>query len=270
MPPVLAILGTGRLGEAIVGSLLRSGWTEPERIVCTDVDAERRELLAGRYGVVVTEDPADAVSRAELVLIAVKPQNMRELLASVAPSLTPAHTLISVAAGVTTERIEALVPPGVAVIRVMPNTPALVGEAMSALAPGRHAGDAQLALAESLLTQVGRVVRVEEPALDAVTAVSGSGPAYVFLLAEAMAAAGEAVGLEPGVARELVAQTLVGSAALLREEGRSAAELREMVTSPGGTTQAALEVLESRGLREAIRDAIAAAERRSRELAEGG
>lgn len=269
MQPVLAIIGTGNLGEAIARSLLRSGWTTPERIVCTDVDAGRVERVAAELGVRTAADAAEAARGAELLLLAVKPQGMRALLADLAPVVTPAHLLVSVAAGVTTALMESLLPAGAAVVRVMPNTPILVGQAMSAVSGGAHATEAHLAVAEGLLAQVGRVVRVPEADLDAVTAVSGSGPAYVFLLAEAMAAAAEAEGLDAAVARELVTQTVLGAATLLRDDGRDAAELRAMVTSPNGTTQAAVEVLEARGLRVAMAEAINAARRRSEALSSG-
>lgn len=269
MQPVLGIIGTGRLGEAIAGSLLGSGWTIPERIVCTDVDPARVEQVSRQLGVRGAADAVDTARRAELLLIAVKPQNMRELLTQIAPVITPSHTVLSVAAGVTIAMMESLLPPGTAVVRVMPNTPILVGEAMSAVTGGAHATAAHLDLAEGLLAQVGRVVRVPEADMDAVTAVSGSGPAYVFLLAEAMAEAAEAVGLDARTARELVAQTVLGAALLLREDGRPAEELRAMVTSPNGTTHAAVTVLEAAGFRDAMRDAVAAAMRRSQELAAG-
>lgn len=269
MRPVLAIIGTGNLGEAIAASLLRSGWTTPDRIVCTDVDGERVARVAGTLGVRTAPDAVDAARQGELLLLAVKPQSMRELLGSIAPVVGPAHIVVSVAAGITTAFMEGLLPAGTPVVRVMSNTPILVGEAMSAVAAGRHATDAHLALADGLLAEVGRVVRVPEADLDAVTAVSGSGPAYVFLLAEAMTDAAVAAGLAPDVARELVVQTVLGAGRLLREDGRDAAALRAMVTSPNGTTQAALEVLADRGVTEAVLAAVVAAKRRSEELSAG-
>lgn len=269
MQPILGIIGTGRLGEAIAGSLLSSGWTTAERIVCTDVDPARVEQVTSELGVQGAADALDTARRAELLLIAVKPQNIRDLLPRIAPEITPAHTIVSVAVGITTGLMESLLPPGTAVVRVMPNTPILVGEAMSAITAGSHAGEDRMALAEGLLARVGRVVRVPESDMDAVGAVSGSGPAYVFLLAEAMTAAAEAAGLSAELARELVVQTVLGAGRLLHEDGREASELREMVTSPNGTTQAALAVLEGAEFREAMRAAVAAAVRRSQELAAG-
>lgn len=269
MRPVLAIIGTGNLGEAIAASLLRSRWTTPDRIVCTDVDGARVARVAETLGVQTAPDAVEAARRGELLLVAVKPQSMRELLGAIAPAIAPAHVVVSVAAGVTTDVIESLLPEGTSVVRVMSNTPILVGEAMSAVCGGRHADESHLALAEGLLREVGRVVRVPEADLDAVTAVSGSGPAYVFLLAEAMTAAAEAAGLASETARELVVQTVLGAARLLREDGRDAAELRRVVTSPNGTTQAALEVLAERGFSDALAAAVAAAKRRSEELSAG-
>lgn len=269
MQPVLGIIGTGRLGEAIAGSLVRSGWTTAERIVCTDVAADHLAAVGARLGVRTAADAAEVARQADLLLVAVKPQQVSELLSGLAPLIERRHTIVSVAAGITVATMESVLPPGTAVIRVMSNTPILVGQAMSALTPGAAAGQDRVALAEDLLAQVGRVVRVPEGAMDAVTAVSGSGPAYVFLLAEALVAAAEAVGLERQEASELVTQTVLGAATLLCEDGRSAAELREMVTSPNGTTQAALEVLEAAGFRQAFHDAVAAAARRSSELSAG-
>lgn len=269
MQPVLGIVGTGRLGEAIAASLLREGWTSADRIVCTDVDEARVAEVTARLGVRGAPDALEAARQADLLLVAVKPQQVRELLAALSAVVEPRHTVLSVAAGITVGTLEALLPPGTAVVRVMPNTPILVGEAMSAITPGSHVAPERVEIVEDLLGQVGRVVRVPESAMDAVTAVSGSGPAYVFLLAEAMTEAGEAAGLDAAQARALVVQTVLGAARLLAEDDRDAADLRRMVTSPNGTTEAAIQVLEDAGFRQAFREAITAAMRRSRELSAG-
>lgn len=265
----LAILGTGRMGEALLGGLLRSGWARPEQIRCTCRRPERARELTETYGVEAHTDSAAAVADADVLLLAVKPQNLRPLLTEIAPKISSRHTVISVAAGVTTATIEAALPDGVPVVRVMSNVPVLVDEAMSAIAPGRSAEPRHLELAEAILGHVGKVVHLAEEHLDAVTALSGSGPAYFFLLAEAMIDAGILLGLSRDIATELIVQTMVGSAKMLRDTGRHPVELRESVTSPGGTTIAAIRVLEEERVRAAFLNAIEAAKRRSQELAGG-
>jgi pyrroline-5-carboxylate reductase len=263
----LAILGTGRMGEALLGGLLRSGRASPGQLWCTVRTEERARTLAETYGVRADTDSAGAAAHADVVLIAVKPQNMRALLAEIAGKLHTGQTVISVAAGVPTATIESQLPEGVPVVRVMSNVPVLVDEAMSAIAPGRHAGEEALEIAEAILGHVGKVVRLGEEHLDAVTALSGSGPAYFFLLAEAMIDAGILLGLSRDIATELIVQTMVGSAKMLRDTGRHPVELRESVTSPGGTTIAAIRVLEEERVRAAFLNAIEAAKLRSEELA---
>jgi pyrroline-5-carboxylate reductase len=200
------------------------------------------------------------------LILAVKPQDIDALLAEVAPVIGDDHLVVSVAAGITTAHIEARLPAGVAVVRCMPNTPALVDEAMTAVAAGVHADDAHLALAESLLGAVGKVARVPESQLDAVTALSGSGPAYFFFLVEAMIDAGILLGLPRTLAAELIVQTAIGSAVMLRDSGEHPVQLREAVTSPGGTTIMAIRELEVHGVRAALLAAIEAAAKRSAEL----
>lgn len=265
----LAVLGSGRMGEALLGGLLRSGSVRPDQVVCTDADENRAREVSAAHGVAGHTDSAAAAAEADVLLIAVKPQNMAALLSEIAPKVSPRQTIISVAAGVRTATIEAALADGVPVVRVMSNTPVFVDEAMSALAPGRHADQSHLEIAKAILGHVGKVVELPEAQLDAVTALSGSGPAYFFLIAEAMIDAGIQLGLSRDIASELVAQTMVGSGKMLRDTGRQPVELREAVTSPGGTTIAALRVLEERGLRAAFLTAIEAAQRRSVELAEG-
>ena len=266
MDGMLAILGTGRMGEALLSGLLRSGATEPARVRCTVRTPERAAALAERYGVEAGTDSRAAVDGARVVVVAVKPQTMDALLAEIAGAVTAEHTVISVAAGVPTSVLEDALGEDVPVVRVMSNVPVLVDEAMSAVAGGRHAGPDDLAVAEDLLRSVGRVVRLHEEHLDAVTALSGSGPAYFFLLAEAMIDAGILLGLSRDVATELIVQTMVGSAKMLRDTGRHPVELRESVTSPGGTTIAAIRVLEEQRVRAAFLNAIEAAKLRSEDL----
>ena len=208
--------------------------------------------------------------RPTTLVLAVKPQDVDALLAELAPVVTPAQTVVSVAAGVPTARIEQALPEGVAVVRCMPNTPALVDQAMTAVSAGAHADEEHLAVAESLLAAVGRVVRVPESQLDAVTALSGSGPAYFYFLVEAMIDAGILLGLPRALAAELIVQTAVGAATMLRDSGEHPVQLREAVTSPGGTTIAAIRELENHGVRAALLAAIEAAAVRSRELGAGG
>jgi pyrroline-5-carboxylate reductase len=266
----IAIIGGGRIGEALLAGLLSSGWRSTGEIVVTSRGEARADELRTRHGVEATTDNAAAVRGAGLVVVAVKPQDIDVLLAEIGPLLDGEQTVLSVAAAITTRHIEERVADGVPVVRAMPNAPSTVHEGMAGIAAGAHAGEAQLALAEEALAHLGRVVRVPEAALDAVTAVSGSGPAYFALLAEAMIEAGILLGLSREVSTTLVVQTMLGTAKQLRDEGMHPVELRESVTSPGGTTIAAIRELEQAGVRAAFLNAIQAAMNRSKELAEGG
>jgi pyrroline-5-carboxylate reductase len=263
----IAIIGGGRIGEALLAGLLSAGWSD---IIVTSRREERVAELADRHGVDATTSNGDAVRGAAIVVIAVKPQDIDALLDDVGSVLVPEQTVISVAAAIPTARIEAKLSDGVPVIRAMPNAPSTVHEGMAGIAPGAHAGDPQLAIAEDVLSHLGRVVRVPEQAMDAVTAVSGSGPAYFALLAEAMIEAGILLGLSREISTTLVVQTMLGTAKQLRDEGMHPVELRESVTSPGGTTIAAIRELEQAGVRAAFLNAIQAAMTRARELADGG
>jgi pyrroline-5-carboxylate reductase len=263
----IAILGAGRIGEALLAGLLSSGWTD---IVATTRSAARADELRARHGVEATTSNADAVRGASVVVVAVKPQDIDALLAQIHDALTPAQTVLTVAAAIPTAHIEERLPEGIPVVRAMPNAPSTVHEGMAGLAAGAHAGDEHLAAAEEVLTHLGRVVRVPESAMDAITAVSGSGPAYFALLAEAMIEAGILLGLSREISTTLVVQTMLGTAKQLRDEGMHPVELRESVTSPGGTTIAAIRELEQAGVRAAFLNAIQAAMTRARELASGG
>ncbi|WP_375480445.1 pyrroline-5-carboxylate reductase [uncultured Jatrophihabitans sp.] len=262
----IAVLGGGKIGEALLSGLLRGTHTASDIVVCEKYP-ERASQLFDAYGV-KSVDVAGALAQARIAIIAVKPQDIDALLAELATVTTAGHLIISVAAGVPTWRIERALPEATAVVRCMPNTPALVDEAMTAVAGGSHASEADLAVAESLLRAVGRVVRVPESSLDAVTALSGSGPAYFFFLVEAMIDAGILLGLPRTLAAELIVQTAVGAATMLRDSGEHPVQLREAVTSPGGTTIAAIRELEAHGVRAALLAAIEAAARRSKELGE--
>ncbi|HJR45519.1 MAG TPA: pyrroline-5-carboxylate reductase [Actinomycetota bacterium] len=265
----LAVLGGGKMGQALVAGLLASGWRKAEDVIVTGRRQERLDELASAYGVDTTIDNAAAVAGVEIVVLAVKPQDMEALLAEISSHVSPGQTVLSFVAAISTQFIEARLQPDVPVVRAMPNTPSVVHEGMAAISPGRHAGSENLELAREVLTHVGRVVTVDEEYLDAVTAISGSGPAYFALLAEAMIEAGILLGLSREISSELVIQTMLGSAKMLRDEGMHPVELREMVTSPGGTTTRAIKVLEQSGVRAAFLNAIQAAMERSQELAQG-
>ncbi len=228
---------------------------------------ERRSYLAEQTGCLVTLDPIQALDGKEVVVVAVKPGDVPHLLHQTGAAFTPSQVILSLAAGVATRLYESVLGE-VAVVRAMPNTPALVDEGITGMAGGRHASDEALARAERVLSAVGQVIRIEENLLDAVTAVSGTGPAYAFLLAEALTEAAIREGLPRQVAERLVHQTIKGAGALLVETGLSPFELRAQVTSPGGTTAAAVHVLEERGFRALVEDAVRAAGDRSRELGE--
>ncbi len=265
----VAFLGGGRMGEALVSGLIRSSGRDKDEIMITARREERAKELGERLGVMATLSNPEAVKWAATLILTVKPQDMEALLEQIRESLTPDKLVISFAAGIRTSFIERFAPKGTPVVRVMSNVPVLVDEAMSVISPGAHAEDKHLSLAEGLLGSVGRVIRLPEKHQDAVTATSGSGPAYFFLLAEAMIEACILLGLSRDVATELIIQTMLGSAKMLRDTGKHPVELREMVTSPGGTTIMAIRHLEQAGVRAAFLNAIDAACKRSAELAIG-
>ena len=262
-----AIIGAGVMGETLLSGLVRAG-RRVDQLMVGEKRAERARELEERYGVAVVSN-RDAAAKADTIALVVKPQDMADVLDDIAPALRPGQLLVSLAAGITTAFIESRVPDGIAVVRVMPNTPALVDEGMAAIAPGSHCDESHLAEAESLMASTGKVIRVPEKQMDAVTAISGSGPAYIFFVVESMIEAGVHLGLPRATASELVIQTLYGSAKMLRETGTHPVVLREQVTSPGGTTASALRELEVHRVRAAFLAAMEAARNRSRELAEG-
>jgi pyrroline-5-carboxylate reductase len=266
----VAFLGGGRMGEALVSGLIRSGGRSVDEIMVTSRREERSRELAETYRIDSTLSNADAVSWADVLVLTVKPQDMEVLLSQIREHVTPRQLVVSFAAGIRTSFVEKHLPDGVHVVRVMSNVAVLVDEAMSVVAAGSNAEDRHLEVAEELLGYVGRVIRLKEVHLDAITATSGSGPAYFFLLAEAMIEACILLGLSRDVATELIIQTMLGSAKMLRDTGKHPVVLREMVTSPGGTTIAAIRHLEEAGVRAAFLNAIDAACRRSAELAQGG
>jgi pyrroline-5-carboxylate reductase len=262
-----ALVGVGKLGEALLSGMLRSG-TPKEQVIAAERHEGRAKEISEKYGV-PTALPPEAVAQADVVLLAVKPQDMRTALKEIAGSVRPETLVVSMAAGITTALLEEELPAGTHVVRVMTNTPVFVDEAMSAISPGSHAAEEHLALVEDLLRHVGRVIRVPEHQQDAVTALSGSGPAYFFYLVEAMIDAGILLGLPRAVAAELIVQTAVGSARMLQESDEHPVVLREAVMSPAGTTISAIRVMEDHGVRAAMLAALEAARDRSRELAGG-
>ena len=265
----VAFLGAGKMGEALVAGLIRAEGRSKDEIVVTARREERARELAERHGVSATLHNAEAVRTARTLVLTVKPQDIEDLLEQVSAAVGPEQLVISFAAGIRTSFIESRLGDGVPVVRVMSNVPVMVDEAMSVISPGAHSEDKHLAVAEELLGYVGRVLRLSEVHQDAVTATSGSGPAYFALLAEAMIDACILLGLSRDVATDLIVQTMLGSAKMLRDTGKHPVEIREMVTSPGGTTIAAIRHLEQAGVRAAFLNAIDAARQRSAELAKG-
>ena len=259
----IAVLGAGKIGEALLAGLLRAGRPAAD-LVFSERHPRRCAELTARHGI-RSVSPAEAARVAAVLVVAVKPQDIDLVLTEIA-ELAAGTLVVSLCAGLPTALYERRLPAGAPVVRVMPNTPMLVGEAMSAISAGSHATEEHLVLVEVLLSAVGRVVRVPEDQQDAVTALSGSGPAYFFFLVEAMIDAGILLGLPRTVASELIVQSAVGAATMLRESGEHPVALREAVTSPGGTTIAAVRELEVHGVRAALIAAIEAARDRSVEL----
>ncbi|MBI3185103.1 MAG: pyrroline-5-carboxylate reductase [Myxococcales bacterium] len=263
----IAFLGAGNMAEAMIRGLLRAG-TPPPNILATARRPQRLEELRRTYGISLGTDNAAAAAEANIVVLSVKPQAMDKLLTQIAPSIDPRKLVISVAAGVPIASLERKLGAGARIVRAMPNTPALVGAGAAALAAGEHATPADLEVACSIFRAVGTATVVEEGLLDAVTGLSGSGPAYIFLVIEALSDAGVKVGLPRYTALALAAQTVLGSAKLLIETGSHPGYLKDQVTSPGGTAIAGLHTLEAGGLRTTLIDAVEAATRRARELGE--
>jgi pyrroline-5-carboxylate reductase len=288
MNKTIAFIGAGNMAEALIRGLLE---TKAGHIIATDVRAERLEQLRCAYNIEISTDNAAAAAKADIIVLAVKPQQMTNALGGLksvvgrvpsrggiietraasgdAAYKKSSQLIVSIAAGVTTARIERELGGEPRVVRSMPNTPALVGAGATAVCKGRFATEADLDTAETILKAVGIVVRTDEQHLDAVTALSGSGPAYIFYMAEAMIAAGIEAGLPADVAKRLAVQTVFGAGKLLAESGESPEQLRKKVTSPGGTTEAALKVKMERGFAKIVADAMHAAARRSRELSGG-
>jgi pyrroline-5-carboxylate reductase len=264
---VIAILGAGKMGEALVSGLLRAG-RNPSDVIVVVRRSARADQLRDTYGV-AAQSAADAVKAAETLVITVKPQDMSVLLDEIAPHVAADRLVISVAAGIRTAMIERRLGAEIPVVRVMSNTPVHVDEAMSVISAGRFAGEEHLRRAEELLRPVGKVLRIPESQQDAATALSGSGPAYVFFLVEAMVDAGILLGIPRATALEMVNQAVYGAARMLRDTGEHPVILREAVTSPGGTTISAIRELEDHGVRAAFLAAIESARDRGAELGSG-
>jgi pyrroline-5-carboxylate reductase len=264
---VTAVLGAGVMGEALLSGLIRAG-RPVDRLLVGEKRPERARELEERYAVSVVSN-LDATKLADTLVLVVKPQDMGSLLDEIGRDVRPGQLVVSMAAGITTAFLESRLPDGTPVVRVMPNTPALVDEGMAAIAAGSHCDDDHLTTVEELLAATGRVLRIAERQMDAVTAISGTGPAYIFFVVEAMIEAGVHLGLPRATATDLVVQTVVGSAKMLRETGSHPVVLREQVTSPAGTTAAALRELEIHKVRAAFLAALEAARDRSAELADG-
>ncbi|MER6302128.1 pyrroline-5-carboxylate reductase [Kitasatospora sp. NPDC001539] len=264
----IAFLGTGKIGEALLSGLLRAG-KDPADVLVTARRPERAVELAARYGVVAVAN-AEAAKLADTLILAVKPQDMGTLLEELAPHVSPDRLVISAAAGVPTAWFEERLAAGTPVVRVMPNTPVLVDEGMSVISGGSHATEEHLVRAEEIFSSVGKALRLPESQQDAATALSGSGPAYFYFLVEAMTDAGILLGLPRQVAHDLIVQSAIGASVMLRDSGEHPVKLREAVTSPAGTTIAAIRELENHGVRAALLGALEAARDRSRELASGG
>jgi pyrroline-5-carboxylate reductase len=262
----LAVIGAGVMGEALVSGLLRAGWSADDLVVADRRDFRRAEMTAA-HGIRATGGNAEAAAEADTVILVVKPQDVSAVLPEIAPVLRPHTLVVSLCAGVTTAQLESHLPKGTAVVRVMPNTPALVGEGMAAVSAGSSASADDVEHTVQLMSALGRAITVQENYQDAVTAISGSGPAYLFFVVEAMIDAGVMLGLPRDIATLLVNQTMYGSAKLLIESGSHPTVLREQVTSPGGTTAAALRQLEDHRVKAAFITAMEAARDRSRALA---
>ena len=262
----IAVLGAGKIGELLLSGLLRSGWPV-DRLLATVRRAERAAELTSRYGIRVVDNET-AVAEADVLAIAVKPQDAGTLLADLGAKLPSGKLVVTLCAGLPTSFFAKWLPDGTPVVRVMTNTPALVDQAMTAISAGPFATAEHLSLTEEMFAPLGRTIRVPESEQDAVTALSGSGPAYFYYLVEAMTDAGILLGLPRQVAYDLLVQTAIGSATMLRETGEHPVRLREAVTSPAGTTISAIRELENHGVRAALLAALEAARDRAREIAE--
>ena len=262
----IAFLGVGNMAVALIRGIIEAELTKPEDIIISDINKEKLKMKNEKLKVKTAEDNGQAIKEAEVIILAVKPNDMEGLLNEIKDSLEPKKLVISIAAGITTSYIEKILKKEIPVIRIMPNTPVAVKEGASAFSIGKYVSQEQEEIAESIFGAVGKAVKVEENLMDVVTALSGSGPAYIFSIIASLIEAAVSLGLDEKTATTLATQTVLGSAKLLQETGEEPAALKEKVTSKGGTTEAALLVLEEGKLKETLDKALKAAARRSQEL----
>lgn len=262
----IAFIGAGAMGEALAGGLIRAGAVDRANVLMSDVDAGRLSHVAAQLQVATATNNTEAVTDASIVLLAVKPQQVESAMTELGTCLKASQTLVSICAGVATSTLERFTKEPVPVVRVMPNTPAFVGQAASAICLGQHANDEHRQIAHAIFGAVGLAVDCDEKLLDAVTGLSGSGPAYVYIFIEALSDAGVEQGLPRPVATALAAQTVLGAAQMVLQAKKHPGELKDMVTSPGGTTIHGVHALEAGGFRAAVMDAVAAATQRAKEL----
>ena len=262
----IGVLGAGNMGEALLGGLVKACIVESAQVIASRRNQDALTRLHDIYGVRTTSDNRTLVATSDVIVVAVKPQNLPKVLRDVYEEITEEKLVISIAAGISTGRIEGLFDVGVPVIRVMPNVPALTGQGISPYCLGKYAQEAHALMANEIFSAVGVTVMVDEDLMDPVTALSGSGPAYVFYLMEAMVEAGVEMGFPPIVARALVRQTFYGASRLITETIKTPADMRRMVTSPGGTTHAAITHLKSEGFVKVVKDAVLKANQRAHEL----
>ncbi len=262
----MAFVGAGKMCEAILRSLTGSGYLKSEDVILSDVSSERLSELSERYKVPVVSANRAAVEQADVVILAVKPQNHPEVLQEIGETLREDQVLISIAVGKSTESIESFLSKPVPVVRVMPNVPAMVSASLSSISYGKHVTEPVRELAKEIFSNLGEIIEIDEKLQDEVAAISGCGPAYFYLMVESLVDAGVRIGLARPVAKKIAVETMIGSGFMMRETRMHTAELRDMVTSPGGTTIAALEALEESGFRAAIFRAVHAAVQRAKEL----
>ncbi|MFH2013248.1 MAG: pyrroline-5-carboxylate reductase [Pseudomonadota bacterium] len=262
----IGFIGSGNMAEAIIKGVIRAGIVSPKNIVSSDVSEDRMRLFRDSFGIITTSSNLELISKTEIIVLAIKPQTIGSMLSEIVETVDNSKLVISIAAGVTLKYIEGSLKTGSRVIRVMPNTPALVGEGVTAISPGSKATKDDLNIANNIFDAVGKTVVIEEKHMDAVTGLSGSGPAYVFLIIDALIDAGVKVGLDRETSKNLAVQTVFGSAKMILETGETPSQLRDRVTSPGGTTITGLNVMEAGKLRAVIIDAVEAATNRSKEL----
>jgi pyrroline-5-carboxylate reductase len=262
----IAFIGSGNMAQSIIAGMIKAAIVNPENIICNDIIQNKLDLLKNKYGVTVSPDKKEAVSKAGIIFLAVKPQNIRQSIEEIKPFINKESLIISIAAGITTKFIEEIFDLKIAVVRAMPNTPALMGAGVTALCGGSFASENDLRTAREIFSAVGIFQVMAEENFDAVTALSGSGPAYVFYLCELMQQAGEKLGLDVQTAKDFAVQTVYGAGKMLSETGFDAQTLRQNVTSPNGTTQAALEYFKSHNLSDTVFEAMRQAAHRSKEL----